>query len=81
MPSFGRSEKMAKKIVKPPTKKFVLECKKCDCVFTYDFYDILSTVTYVISCPGCQETLRHWDRKKDDEAKAILRELEGKNDG
>ena len=57
---------MAIKIIKEPTKVFVVECEQCECIFSYEEED-LGSIEYVIpfvKCPYCGKPVSHLSRKK-----------------
>ena len=52
---------MALTIIKPSTKLFTMECKKCECIYTYELSDIRLNDT--VECPECHASNLHADRK------------------
>lgn len=52
---------MAINIVRKATTVFTMECRKCECIYTYNLTDLEKDD--VIPCPECQELNAHSDRK------------------
>ena len=56
---------MAINIIKNPTNLFTMECKKCECVFTYQREDLVKYISCnYVRCPCCKEDIMHENRKK-----------------
>ena len=56
---------MAIKIIKEPTKVFVVECEQCECIFSYEEEDLGSEyVIPFVKCPHCGKLVSHLLRKK-----------------
>ena len=59
-----------KKILKEGKRFFSTQCKRCECVFSYDLEDLRrdSGFAYVeaIICPECGEHILHSDRLREE---------------
>lgn len=54
-------------VIKPKPKKYIMHCYNCDCVFTYELEDIVTTdVLHLneVECPECHCHLEHYNRLK-----------------
>lgn len=59
---------MAIEIIRKPTPLFTMECEKCECIFTYNIYDLTKYISLeYVKCPCCKEDIPHYKRKKDEE--------------
>lgn len=57
---------MSINIIKPPASLFTMECKRCECAFTYTIYDLVKYVTLeYVKCPCCHTDIPHDARKRD----------------
>ena len=54
------------KIIKEPSKEFIMICSKCNCKFSYELEDLKQSISaYYLHCPHCNQELFHHNRQKE----------------